>query len=366
MKGFDDFSIIHQHHEFHSNAINQRLHSINTGNVQHNTQPQNSTSFSQSLSSDNYMKSFDNTGVMNYSGSVTPHNVNELSHLINVRSTMKNGWGPNVFSKLTILNLSHSGLTGMNLEPLFKSIHYQKMDLNLLDLSYNKLCNDGLGHLLSSVGNASNKQPHHIVNFKLNNNLLGDKAAEYFCWNLSGGTLPKTKYIDVSGNKITKDGETKLVQALKGKVQDMVIITQKLEQNSKLFIGTKDEKIAIYKEFIKQGIEKGTYDKGIVVDKSLWGEIKNIKNSVKGAFYGGVGFVKCNWKPEEMVKSYAQDKITAKISKAFSKILGQFTDIEGIVSCYLEATDEAWTSSPGMEVIRHDLCVLGEQEFCGD
>ena len=64
--------------------------------------------------------------------------------------------------------------------------------------------------------------------------------------------------------------------------------------------------------------------------------------------------------------SYAQDTITAKISKTFSEVLGKFTDAEGIVSCYLEATDEAWTSEAGQKVLQHKLCVMGESEFCGD
>ena len=180
---------------------------------------------------------------------------------------------------------------------------------------------------------------------------------------LANGVLPITKYINLSGNQITKEGDTKLVQALKGKVQDMIIVRQKLEQSLKMIGGSKEEKIAIYKNLIKQGIEKGTYDKAIVVDKSFWSDIKD---GIKVVKYGVVGFVKCNWKPEDMVKSYAQDKITAKISKTFSKALGIFTDVEGIVSCYLEATDEAWTSPEGQKLLQHELCVLGEQEFCSE
>ena len=235
-----------------------------------------------------------------------------------------------------------------------------RFSLDYLCINNSKITDLGIATLMHTT--------LQVKTLNLSNNNLGDPAAKIISQALVDGKMPATKYIDVSGNKITKDGETKLVQALKGKVQDMIIITKKLEQNSKLFpgIGTKDEKIAIYKEFIKQGIEKGTYDKGIVVDKSLWGEIKNTSNQLLAAGYGGIGFIKCNWKPEEMVKSYAQDKITAKISKFFSKVLGQFTDIEGIVSCYLEATDAAWTSPEGMKTVQHELCVLGEQEFCGD
>lgn len=214
--------------------------------------------------------------------------------------------------------------------------------------------------------NAPYNTPRNILRLDLSNNQIGDAGAKVVADGLANGVFPITKQINLSGNNITKEGDTKLVQALKGKVQDMVIVTQKLGQNLKMIGGSKEEKIAIYKEFIQKAAECGTYDKGIVVDKSLWGEIKNTANKFTASGHGVVGFVKCNWKPEDMVKTYAQDKITAKFSKTLSKILGKFTDIEGVVSCYLEATDSAWTSEEGIKAVQHELCVLGEQEFCGE
>ena len=205
-----------------------------------------------------------------------------------------------------------------------------------------------------------------IVCLNLANNNIGDIGADILGHALANGKLPATKYVDISGNNITKTGDTKIVQALKGKTQDMVILTQKLEQNYKMVTGSREEKIAIYKDLLKQGAEKGTYDKGVVVDKSFWGSMKNMFNVTAGSIKGSIGFAKCNWNPEEVVKSYAQDKITAKISKTFSKVLGQFTNIEGVVSCYLEGSDAAWLSPEGQKVLQHELCVMGESEFCGD
>ena len=298
------------------------------------------------------------------------HVTSNIAHWINLKSTGQLGTnvGNKVFANFNTIKLNHNNIGDDAVEPILNSLSYQTLNLTTLKLSHNHLGDGFVKLFLNATSKDNGRAEHSIKNIVLHHNFIGDDGAMMFGDALKNGQLPNTKYIDVSGNKITKDGETKLVQALKGKVQDMIIITQKLEQNSKLFpgIGTKDEKIAIYKEFIKQGIEKGTYDKGIVVDKSLWGEIKNLGNQLYASKYAAKGFVKCNWKPEEMVKSYAQDKITAKISKAFSKILGQFTDIEGIVSCYLEASDAGWTSPPGMKTVQHELCVLGEQEFCGD
>jgi hypothetical protein len=206
----------------------------------------------------------------------------------------------------------------------------------------------------------------NVVKIDISNCNIGDIGADIIGDALCKGRMPNAKYINITGNHITQDGDTKIVQALKGKTQDMVIITQKLEQNYKMVTGSREEKIAIYKDLLKQGTEKGTYDKGVVVDKSLWGSMKNVFNVTAGSIKGSIGFAKCNWNPEDVVKSYAQDKITAKISKTFSKVLGQFTNIEGVVSCYLEGSDAAWLSPEGQKVLQHELCVMGESEFCGD
>jgi hypothetical protein len=237
--------------------------------------------------------------------------------------------------------------------------------VNIVDLSNNclKLEQDnGLPFFSFKPYNT----PRNILRLDLSNNNIGDYGAKVVADGLANGVLPITKRIDLSGNKITKEGDNKLVQALKSKVQDMSIVTQKLENEYKMTMGSKEEKIAIYKDLIKQGVEKGTYDKGIVVDKSFLGLLKQTGNIIVGSSKGAAGFVKCNWKPDDLIKSYAQDKITAKISKTLSKVLGKFTDIEGVVSCYLEASNEAWTSPEGQALLKHELCVLGEQEFCGE
>jgi hypothetical protein len=244
--------------------------------------------------------------------------------------------------------------------------HKSSLAVNTIDLSNNCISLTPTKNMPFFSFNYPFYTTWNVLRLDLSNNNIGDDGAKCIADGLAKGFFPITKRIDLSGNEITKEGDNKLVQALKSKVQDMVIVTQKLGQNLKMIGGSKEEKIAIYKEFIQKAAECGTYDKGIVVDKSLWGEIKNTKNQVFGSLNGVVGFVKCNWKPDDLIKSYAQDKITAKISKTLSKALGKFTDIEGVVSCYLEATNSAWTSEEGIKAVQHELCVLGEQEFCGE
>lgn len=122
----------------------------------------------------------------------------------------------------------------------------------------------------------------------------------------------------------------------------------------------------MYREYLKKGIEKGTNDKCIVVDKTLWGEIVNTKNQLEAPFHGVFGFIKCNWKPEEVIESYVQDKLTAKISKTLTKLWGIISDFDGVVSCYLEATDEMYTSVPGQKALTHEVYVAGESDICSE
>ena len=235
-----------------------------------------------------------------------------------------------------------------------------------LNLSNNQIGDSGGQYLAQSLtGHFHN----NLKYLNLANNNLTNNGITPFADGLSSGKITKLKTLHLEGNKFSPDGEGYLVKAMQTSVvKHMIVITQKLEQNSKLFpgVGTKEEKIAMYREYLKQGIEKGTNNQAIVVDKSFRGELIQAKNQLKTAWIGIGGFIKCNWKLDEVIESYAQEKLTAKVSKTLAKILGQITNIEGVVSCYLQATDEMYTSVPGQHVITHKLDVMGESEFSGD
>jgi hypothetical protein len=34
--------------------------------------------------------------------------------------------------------------------------------------------------------------------------------------------------------------------------------------------------------------------------------------------------------------------------------------------CYVDASEDAWTSAVGQQAVKHELCVIGETEFCGE
>ena len=94
--------------------------------------------------------------------------------------------------------------------------------------------------------------------------------------------------------------------------------------------------------------------------------IKNAFNQGFVAVKGVSGFAKCHWNPEELLQAYAEDRLIAKLPKALGKLVGNTINADSIVSCYLGATEEAWTSNSGQQALKHELCVMGELEFCDD
>jgi len=100
---------------------------------------------------------------------------------------------------------------------------------------------------------------------------------------------------------------------MKGKAQDIIVLTQRVDITKNMISGTKEEKIAIYRDLIKKGKAKGTYDEALVIDKSLWGEIKNNGKILKVVTNASIGFTKCHFVPEDIAVDHVQNKIIAKI-----------------------------------------------------
>ncbi len=90
-------------------------------------------------------------------------------------------------------------------------------------------------------------------------------------------------------------------------------------------------------------------------------------DKTKNLFHVGtstvIGFSKCHWELETLTQWYAQDKILAKLPK-IGKILVKTFNVDDILSCYVEAKNEAFISPIGCQIIKDELCVMGEGEFC--
>ena len=152
-----------------------------------------------------------NNGVLNLSNTkgCGPYLVEQLTHLNNVRSTMPNGWGCNVFKNIQVLDLSYNNLIAPQLDPLFNALYYQEVKLKVLNLSNNDLMY--VGGILDGVGSYirpgdGTKQIHNVETWILSNNLLDDSCAKNISDHLHAGYLKGTKHIDVSGNNITDVG----------------------------------------------------------------------------------------------------------------------------------------------------------------
>ncbi len=304
------------------------------------------------------------------------------------------------------INLASSGVKDSDLSKFCAVINSYTFNLEALYLNNNSIGNNGIAELIPAIKgskytmyrqfeNGQSVYPprivaedlrflsykkydpsnpkfitQNVVFLNLCNNNIGDRGAKTISDALTSGELQSTKSIDVSGNSITKTGEGYLTKALKSAtVQDIIVLTQRLNNNSKLIFGSKEERKVELKKFIQLSKAKGIDSDHIVVDTTFLGKIKNTINQGAVAKLAVTGFAKCHWSLEDVATDYAQDKIMAKIPGKLATVfrtIGKTLDVKSMVSCYIEATDQAWSSEVGLSAVHHELCVMGEQEFCGE
>ena len=148
-----------------------------------------------------------------------------------------------------------------------------------------------------------------------------------------------------------------------------------IDEIVKMDEGSREERVTMYRSIIEKGRAAGTYDEAMVVDKSFLGKISNAK---KGIFFGGKWlfcFGKCHLlpEPEQVAESYAQDKIIATLPQKTAsglsfakKYVGKLISFHDIITCFVVSRENAPTSELGQEVTKHDLCLIGVDEFCGE
>lgn len=301
------------------------------------------------------------------------------------------GYGADALASLRSINLSHNYLEDHDIEKLNDGLYGYKLSLQVFNFCNNNMGAVGLDHLIKgSIGidhlRTGGNDIHNmmqgiltlpttsIVCLNLANNNIGDVGADILGHALANGKLPTTKYVDISGNGITKDGDTKIMQAAKGLWKDFAIFTHTLDEIVKMDEGTKSEKIAIYKSIIEQGKALGTYDKAMVVDKSWFGSFKHTYNNFQLSSQWLVGFSKCHLVPDpkEEVTSYAQDKIIATLPEKTAtglgiakKGVGVLTKYYDGITCFVSSREAVWGSELGQQVAQYELCLLGEDDFCG-
>ena len=228
----------------------------------------------------------------------------------------------------------------VNDEYIGKTIPYLSMfNLNYLCIKDSQIGNKGIAVLMNA--NLCIKE------WNLSNNNIDDEGAKTIADTIEKGDLLDTT-IDVSGNHITKTGTGYFIDALKNSTVGNIIIKQ---YHLSVF-GNKESKVAFMKDYLKQAQDKGVNVKNIVVDKSLFGYIKNTGKICKDTV---VGFAKCYY-VDDAVTDHIKDKIIAKTSK----VLGVLNHYNDIINCYAETFDDLMTSPEGIQLIKTDLEVMGE------
>ena len=191
----------------------------------------------------------------------------------------------------------------------------------------------------------------NVTSLDLSHSDINDFGAKFIADSLVKGDLPNLKHLDVSGNQISYEGNTKFAIGLQNMKQDIKILINKIipidtiisgaKKQSDLFFGSKEEKHAIIKDYLKHAQNNGIDIQKVVVSKSIFNKLEN---TLKLYFNFQVGFAKCNIVPEDAT-SFAAGAIVAKISK---KATGVITATDA-VACYFEVFDENASSQEGVQ-----------------
>lgn len=197
----------------------------------------------------------------------------------------------------------------------------------------------------------------NIVKLDLSNCNIGDIGADILGHALANGRLPATKHIDVSGNKITEEGENFFVKALKDPtVQHIAVLLEDLGQNLKIQSGRKEDVVPELHRILHSAEKRGVDVQHMVVDLSFLTWYKNLKGMATVATRG---FIKCKW-TEDPIGDWAKDSLAAKLPKSIQKPLKKFIDSESTVSCFIKSYDQAITSEFGAQTAINDLHIIGE------
>ena len=246
------------------------------------------------------------------------------------------------------INLRNNNLADKEIAVLVGNLQYQRLDLDVFDVSNNKIGFGGVENLFYGLRFDNTLAGRYIVTMNFSNNLIGDDGAKYMADSLAMGRFPNLKNLDVSGNQITATGVGYFLDALKNSTVGNIIIKQ---YHLSIF-GNKENKIGFMKDYLKQAQDKGVDVNNIVVDKSLFGYIKNTGKICKDTV---VGFAKCYY-VDDVVTDHIKDKILAKVSKT----LGVLNNYNDVINCYAETFDGVMSSTEGVQLIKTDLEVMGE------
>ena len=123
------------------------------------------------------------------------------------------------------INLRYNNLTDKEIAVLVGNLQYQQLDLDVFDVSNNKIGFGGVENLFYGLRFDNTLAGRDIVTMNFSNNLIGDDGAKYMADSLAMGRFLNLKSLNVSGNQITGTGEGYFAKALESvKVTSITIV----------------------------------------------------------------------------------------------------------------------------------------------
>jgi len=184
------------------------------------------------------------------------------------------------------INLRNNNLTDTEIAVLAGNLQYQRLDLDVFDVSSNKIGFGGVKNLFYGLRFDNTLAGRYIVTMNFSNNLIGDDGAKYMADSLAMGRFPNLKSLDVSDNQITATGYGVLISSLKTLPHDIILTLEKYSTN----LGQKVIKPAL-KHFIKYATEQGVDTTDVATNK---GVIEYLMDTLKIIGNIAVGATKCS------------------------------------------------------------------------
>lgn len=180
--------------------------------------------------------------------------------------------------------------------------HKRNIAVNTIDLSNNCISLTPTKNMPFFSFNHPFNATWNVLRLDLSNNSIGDNGAKCIADGLAKGFFPITKQINLSGNKITKDGHKSLMTSLDNPKVKSVMVT--LVQNITNLQNKTDKAVKATVDFLNKGLKyaiaehnkglKGTKWDGTTVrtdSMDKWKNCKEVGKNVEMGFFGGL--IKC-------------------------------------------------------------------------
>lgn len=131
------------------------------------------------------------------------------------------------------INLRNNNLTDNEIAVLAGNLQYQRLDLDVFDVSSNKIGFGGVENLFYGLRFDNTLAGRYIVTMNFSKNIIGDDGFKYMADSLAMGRFPNLKNLDVSGNQNTATGYGYLAKGLEAVTQDLKIVFEAVKGFSK-------------------------------------------------------------------------------------------------------------------------------------